>query len=236
MILISCALTYACLIASAFSTNIVHVFLLQGAFLGFAQGIAMPLYVSLPSQWFNKKRGLASGFAVSGSGIGGGVQTLIVRQLIVNLGLKKTMIIYAHMHVVAWIIAFFLIKERPLPPHLRGAKKRWMPKHIGGSFISVASSIFFGIFGYLSPYYFSSTYTKEFVTYLDPKSLLVTVPLIVMNFSRQIAGSAIGGAILSASGGDWKAVTFYSGGMQIIGAVCILYARFAKDRRLWALV
>ncbi|EEB96664.1 hypothetical protein MPER_04162 [Moniliophthora perniciosa FA553] len=53
----------------------------KGAFLGFAQGIAMPLYVSLPSQWFYKNRGLASGFAVSGSGIGGGFQTLVVRQL-----------------------------------------------------------------------------------------------------------------------------------------------------------
>uniref|UniRef100_A0A0W0EYB5 Major facilitator superfamily (MFS) profile domain-containing protein n=1 Tax=Moniliophthora roreri TaxID=221103 RepID=A0A0W0EYB5_MONRR len=325
MILISCVLTYICLLVSAFSTKIVHIFLFQGGLLGFAQGIAMPLYVSLPSQWFYKNRGLASGFAVSGSGIGGGFQTLVVRQLIVNLGLKKTMIIYAHMHVFVWIIAFLLIKERPLPPSLRGTKKRWMPKHVGGSFWSVAGSIFFGIFGYLSPYYFSSTYTKQFVTYLDPKSLLVTVPLIVMNFSLgigrivagrladyfgpinmffcsffvggllqmvfwtfaksytailvfsvlngfigswflsllpvvcaslfsleglstisgfmllanspgQIAGSAIGGAILSASGGDWKAVTFYSGGMQIIGAVCILYARFAKDRRLWALV
>ncbi|KAK7049926.1 hypothetical protein VNI00_005356 [Paramarasmius palmivorus] len=342
MILISCILAYICLLVSAFSTKVVHLFLFQGAFLGLAQGIAMPLYVSLPSQWFYKRRGLASGIAVGGVGIGAAAQSLIVRQLIVHLALRKTMIVYAHMHGTLWIIAFFLIKERPLPPYLRGAKKRWLPRNVGWSFLSVASSIFFGIFGVNSPYYFSPTYTKDIVPSLDPKSLLVTVPLIVMNISLglgriaagrladyfgpinmffssffiggllqmvlwtfarsyasilvfsvlngfiggwflsllpvvcaslfsveglstisgfmllanapgQMAGSAIGAAILSASGGDWKgtksatsvsevmfnvtkAVTLYSGGMQLVGAVCIVYARFAKDKRLWALV
>ena len=74
-------LAYLSLVASAFSTKVYHLFLSQGLFLGIAQGLAMPLYVSMPSQWFFLRRGLATGLTVSGSGIGGGAASLIIRQL-----------------------------------------------------------------------------------------------------------------------------------------------------------
>ncbi|KAF5346416.1 hypothetical protein D9758_012748 [Tetrapyrgos nigripes] len=186
MIGISCFLAYACLLASAFSTKMYHVFLFQGGLLGLSQGIALPLYVSLPSQWFDKRRGLATGIAVSGAGIGAGIESLIVRPLLVNLGLRRTMIIYSSMHALVWTIAWFLIKER-IPRGRRAntnqTKKRWLPKKVTGSFYSVALSMFFGIFGYLSPYYFSSTYTRQMAPNIDPSSLLISIPLVLMTFS-----------------------------------------------------
>lgn len=79
--MVSSILTYVTLVASAFSTKIYHIFLFQGVFLGIAQGLALPLYVSLPSQWFYRRRATATGFAVSGSGLGSGVFSIIARKL-----------------------------------------------------------------------------------------------------------------------------------------------------------
>lgn len=85
MIALSSIVTYLCLLASAFSTKILHIFLFQSVFMGLAQGLGYPLYISMPSQWFLKKRGFATGLALSGSGIGAGIGSLIVRALYVSL-------------------------------------------------------------------------------------------------------------------------------------------------------
>jgi hypothetical protein len=67
--------------------------------------------MSLPSQWFYRRRGFASGVAIGGAGIGerlvdvvpeyqtklisvpsgGGVSTLLVRKLLTVVGYKKTL-------------------------------------------------------------------------------------------------------------------------------------------------
>ncbi|KAK0447184.1 major facilitator superfamily domain-containing protein [Armillaria borealis] len=315
LLILSSILAYLCLLASAFSTKLYHIFLFQGIFLGFSHGLGMPLYMSLPSQWFLEKRGVATGLAVSGSGIGGGVSSLIVRKL-------KTMLIYSSMHAVIWIIALCLLKERVRPGQAE-EKKRWLPERVDGRFYSVAISVFIGIFGYLGPFYFSTTYTKQFVPSIGKDSILAVIPLVVMNFSAgigrilagrladyfgpiniffssfffgglfqllvwtfaktyasiivfsilnglvgcwflsllpvvcaelfgiqglstitgfmvlmnspgQMAGAPIAGAILSASGGNWVAVTIYSGGITVLGALCVLYARFSYEKRIWA--
>ena len=59
--------------------------------LGIAQGMALPLFMSLPSQWFFKRRGAASGLAIGGAGLGGGISVQILRPLLTHLGWKKTM-------------------------------------------------------------------------------------------------------------------------------------------------
>lgn len=78
----------------------------QGILVGIGQGMAMPLFMSLPSQWFYRKRGLASGLALSGAGlgkfinqsvcyissIGGGISILIVRELLERFGYKRTLL------------------------------------------------------------------------------------------------------------------------------------------------
>jgi MFS family permease len=81
MIALSCSLGYLCLLASAFATKLYQIFLFQGCLLGLSVGISMPLYMALPSQWFLRRRGLATGIAVSGAGIGGGIESLVVRPL-----------------------------------------------------------------------------------------------------------------------------------------------------------
>lgn len=47
--------------------------------------VADPLFMSLPSMWFLKRRGFATGIAVSGTGFGGAVGSLIIRSLLPKL-------------------------------------------------------------------------------------------------------------------------------------------------------
>ncbi|KAJ7908486.1 major facilitator superfamily domain-containing protein [Mycena leptocephala] len=324
MIALSGLLGYLCLLASAFVTQLYQIFLFQGCLLGISLGISMPLYMALPSQWFLRHRGLATGIATSGSGIGGGIGSLIVRPLLSNLGYKKTMLIYSTMYAVFSIIAWFMMAERRAPGYT-GIKKRWLPRKIGPEFYSITLTVFIGIFGFLSPYYFITTYVKDQIPSLNPKSLLVVAPLVVMNISGgigriiagrmadrfgpinmffmsffvgglsqmliwtfahsygaviafsviyglfgcwflgllpvvcaqifgvddlatitgfmvlanspgQLAGASIGGAVLSASGGEWKAVSLYAGCVMLLGSVCALYARFSYEKRIWAKV
>ncbi|KAJ7241673.1 major facilitator superfamily domain-containing protein [Mycena haematopus] len=321
MIALSGLLSYMCLLASAFATRLYQVFLFQGCLLGFSMGISMPLYMALPSQWFLHRRGLATGIAVAGSGIGGGIVSLIVRFLLSKLGYRNTIIIYSSACAVLWTAAWFMMAERRPPGH-KDIRKRWLPHNIGPVFYSIALSMFFGIFGYLSPYYFITTYVKSQVPTLDPTSILVVLPLVVMNMSGgagriiagrfadrfgpinmfftsfflgglfqifiwtfahsyatvivfsvmygfvgcwflgllpvvcaqlfglndlatitgfmiltnspgQLSGASIGGAVFSGSGGDWRAVSLYSGCVMLLGSSFVLYARFSHDKRIW---
>ncbi|KAJ6464040.1 major facilitator superfamily domain-containing protein [Mycena sanguinolenta] len=324
MIALSALLSYLCLLASAFVTELYQVFLFQGCLLGFSMGIAMPLYMALPSQWFFNRRGLATGIAVAGSGIGGGVDSLIVRSLLSNLGYRNTILAYSSACAILWTVAWFMLAERR-PPGFKDIQKRWLPHNIGPVFYSIALSVFVGVFGYLSPFYFITTYVKSQVPSLDPASILVVVPLVVMNmcggigrivagrfadrfgpinmfftsfffgglsqifiwtFAQsyatvivfsvvyglvgcwflnllpvvcaqlfglndlatitgfmvlanspgQLAGASIGGAVFSSSGGNWHAVSLYSGCVMLFGSSFVLYARFSHDKRIWAKV
>ncbi len=45
--------------------------------------------------------------------------------------------------------------------------------------------------------------------------------------SGNSAGAPLGGAILSATGGNWLAVSLYSGSLQIVGATVLLYGELS---------
>lgn len=76
---------------AGFAKPLWAVIVTQGCITGIGAGIAAPLFMSLPSQWFYRRRGLASGIAMGGAGLGGGISSLIVRQLLLSLGHGKTL-------------------------------------------------------------------------------------------------------------------------------------------------
>ncbi|ORY44406.1 MFS general substrate transporter [Rhizoclosmatium globosum] len=59
------------LLLSSFTTSLPLLILTQGIVFGIGASFVYLPAVSLPSQWFLKRRGLATGIAVSGSGFGG---------------------------------------------------------------------------------------------------------------------------------------------------------------------
>lgn len=137
-------------VISAFCyTSLVGYYLAQAVGVGLSIGMAMPLCMSIPSQWFDKRRGLATGIATSGSGIGGAISTTITRLLITRLGPRKTLLIMAAIQTVIIVIGWSLLKVRDVPENR--LPKHWLPGGIWRkvSWYSLAGAVFVATFGYL---------------------------------------------------------------------------------------
>ncbi|CDO77486.1 hypothetical protein BN946_scf184902.g20, partial [Trametes cinnabarina] len=58
--------------------------------------------------------------------------------------------------------------------------------------------------------------------------------LYLFNTPGYAAGAPLAGALLGATGNDWRVVAAYGGAVQIIGALCLIYARWKREPRLFA--
>ena len=150
MIAVGAVGTVLSLVTAAFCEHsLPGLFITQGVGLGFSNGLAMPLAFAIPSHWFKRRRGLATGLATSGAGLGGGISTLIIRYLLTELGPKKTLLIYAGIQAVALLAGWCLVRVRDVPENRM--PKNWLPKGIwrNVSWYSMAGSVFLGVFGFL---------------------------------------------------------------------------------------
>ncbi|GAA6001046.1 hypothetical protein JCM10207_007387 [Rhodosporidiobolus poonsookiae] len=206
------AMNFLCLIFSALCfNNLPGLFIIQGALLGCSQGLGMPLFMAISSQWFLKRRGLATGLATSGSGIGGGITSLILRGTI-TLGYRNAMLIYAGTSAVAFVVGFVCLTERhpPLKPGETRVAKNWLPSGVwsDGKFWSLMGSLGVAVFGFLCPFYFITALTKANCPQYDPDSLILAAPLIV-------------GSIVSGFGRIFSGVV-----ADVIGPVNTLFCSF----------
>ncbi|CDO68764.1 hypothetical protein BN946_scf184989.g30 [Trametes cinnabarina] len=295
-----------------FATKLWHWFMIMGVMQGIADALVYPLIVSNfeQPQWFLKYRALATGMVVAGSSIGGGISSLVFREMLTKLGLKKSLAIYTALDGALLFAAWFMISERRKPSERK--EIIWVDRSFFSDpiFWSVGVCYFFTVFGYFSPIFFLPTFTKEKLPTMS--DLLAALPVTMLNFSAAIgrtligfladrmgpvnalwavimlsgltqvlvwtfvstyagimafaimygfvcgcflslapavaaqlwgsgrlaglsgllllfnlpgnsAGAPIGGAILNGSGGNWIAVSCYSGGLQVLGATCLLY-------------
>ncbi|GAA5880297.1 hypothetical protein JCM8547_001692 [Rhodosporidiobolus lusitaniae] len=189
MIAIGSIAAIICLVISACTVDSLPcLFIFQGILLGIAHGISLPLFMTIPSQWFSKRRGLATGITVSGTGFGGGFASLIMRGILPDLGYRNSLLVYTGISAVVYVCAWFLLKTRK--PPLKAAPARFdtktgLPPGIwkDPAFWCLCLAVFFGVFGFLTPSYYLTAYTQAKVPSLDPNSLQGAVPLIVSNFS-----------------------------------------------------
>ncbi|GAA6008015.1 hypothetical protein JCM11491_006578 [Sporobolomyces phaffii] len=219
MIAIGSIASVAFLVFSALAVeSLPALFVIQGLLLGFCHGISLPLFMTLPSQWFSKRRGLATGITVSGTGFGGGFGSLIMRGLLPRLGYRNSLLIYAGISAFTYFIAWFLLETRR-PPVRKVPQsfdtKTGLPPGIwkDGAFYSLLTCVFVGVFGFLTPPYYLTAFTTEQCPQLDPNSLAPSVPLIVSNFTLGI-GRVFSGFLADFFGPvNCLFVSFFAGGI-----------------------
>ncbi|KAJ3123471.1 hypothetical protein HK100_011594 [Physocladia obscura] len=124
MIFIGVCISSLGLIIASFCTNSAWKLMLTQGFL-FGIGSSMSYFpaVSVPSQWFNKKRSIATGVAVSGSGIGGLAMSQIIQALINKFDVPWTLRIIAIINFIGITTVLPFMKTRI--PASRGSKTDW---------------------------------------------------------------------------------------------------------------
>ncbi|KAG0040250.1 hypothetical protein BGZ82_004254 [Podila clonocystis] len=85
------------LVLASFSTKIWHLYMTQGVLFGIGASMIYYPGVAVPSQYFNRRRGLAMGIAVSGAGAGGFVLAPLTNALIDRVEVFWTLRILALM-------------------------------------------------------------------------------------------------------------------------------------------
>ncbi|KAI0758964.1 MFS general substrate transporter [Fomes fomentarius] len=104
------------------------------------------------------------------------------------------------------------------------------------SFVSTYAGIMaFGImYGFVCGCFLSLSPAVSAQLYGSSRLAGLSGLMLLFNLPGNSAGAPLGGAILSATGGNWLAVSMYSGSLQIIGASVLLYARFKREPKLFA--
>lgn len=90
---ISTFLTVFGVMMASLSTRYYQFLLSHGVCTGIGIGLTFLPVVTLPNQWFNKRRGLAVGIAIGGSSAGGVIWPIVANQLlnVVKIGYPWTM-------------------------------------------------------------------------------------------------------------------------------------------------
>ena len=99
-------ITYAMYSRATSITMFYGISLIVGLCLGLCGMVPMS---TLLTRWFNEKRGLATGLAFTGSGVGGMILQPIIGQLIANVGWRQTYLILGVLRflvVVPCVIVF----------------------------------------------------------------------------------------------------------------------------------
>jgi len=119
--LIGIVLQTAGFIAASFAYRIWHLYLSQGLLIGLGLGFIFVPCTPIVSQWFSKKRTLATGIGSAGSGVGGLLFSFGIQAMIDNISLAWSFRITAAICGVMNLLATALIRNRNAaikPPQL----------------------------------------------------------------------------------------------------------------------
>lgn len=100
------------LLLASISNSVWQLYLTQGAICGIGYSFSFVAGVSVVGQWFKRRRGLAVGIAVSGSGLGQFVLAPITQLLISEFGWRQTLRILALIVFVGMSLCSKLIRRK----------------------------------------------------------------------------------------------------------------------------
>ncbi|EJT99722.1 MFS general substrate transporter [Dacryopinax primogenitus] len=221
-----CVVAVLAMLTASFSTTLWQFFLTQGLLQGCCTGLILPIAMAAPSQWFLRRRALATGIVIAGSSFGGGLASLVAQQLLTHIGLRNTLLTYTGVHAVLMSSSLLMIRDRPHPksPRFTHARIQWVDASLFRRplFWLVALSVTISTLGYLGPYFYIEQYTLTYLPSLDPA--LASLPAAMMNFSAAIGRSLIG--LLADKIGVLNA---FIGSLFIAGCMQLLVWNFAHS-------
>jgi MFS family permease len=112
------------LITGYFASDLWHIYLLYGVFIGGGMSMSgFALHGALMPRWFQKKRGLATGIALAGGGVGILFFFPLIERLIAHLGWRMTYLIFGVAVLAVMVpLKFLILRNGPgdVGQHLDG--------------------------------------------------------------------------------------------------------------------
>ncbi|KAL1916792.1 uncharacterized protein VTP21DRAFT_5496 [Calcarisporiella thermophila] len=180
-------------IVASFATKLWHIFLTQGFLFGLGISLVYFPSISLPAQHFEKKRGVAMGVALSGSGLGGLAFSPLVRFLIDRAGLQWSLRALALLGLIFLPIAVFLARPRVTSTSRRSANGRYINIDfhvINTKLVLLLCCTFFNSFGYNTPYFMLNGYARFIGMNADMAAILTGIMPGINSVGRVVLGLA----------------------------------------------
>lgn len=174
------------LLLASFSVSYWQLIITQGVLFGLACPIAFYPALTIINHHFSVKKGIATGMAVSGSGIGGLVFSPLMRFLVTRYNSSWTLFVLAFMGFCIIILSSIFLKPR-LPPASRG-EMRYRLIICDPAFVRLFLIAIFSSMGYFVPYIF----IPSFAVYNGMSALQGSIALGLMNGASAIGRITLG--------------------------------------------
>lgn len=134
------------LITASFATRVWHLYLTQGALVGFGIGCTFIPTMGILAQWFTKRRSLVYGISSAGVGVGGLIFSFGVRWMLSNLTLAWSLRAMGAITCLMTLLATFLIRSRDeyVQPRNRGFDTKLLRRYDCLLLLSWAFIVFLG--------------------------------------------------------------------------------------------
>ncbi|KAG0001087.1 hypothetical protein BGZ65_003812 [Modicella reniformis] len=175
------------MIMASFAQNVWQLYLSQGLMFGFGAGMALFNSVAIPVQWFDKKRGLASGITVAGSGLGGATLASLNRWIISRAGYKWALRTMGISSITIVLSVLFCIRAR-IPPRKRGGPLLDVSMFKDRGFTLMYLMGMLVTFGYLVPVFLLPKFAVDLGLTPEVGSSLVSIFAGVNAVSRILLG------------------------------------------------
>jgi MFS family permease len=156
MAVIGGIIQFASLMLASFSQQYWQFLLLQGVLFGLGCAISYFPALTLISHWFDKKKGTATGIAVSGAGMGGLVVAPVIRSLISSIGIPGTLRALAAFCGIVTILSGLTLKSLRAKSSQKPMDYRKILKDV--RFIKLFVMAAFSSTGYFIPFFFAPTF------------------------------------------------------------------------------
>ncbi|KAI8897002.1 major facilitator superfamily domain-containing protein [Globomyces pollinis-pini] len=158
-----CVFGGSCIILSGFlaasATEYWQLLLSQGVLFGIGCSLAFYPGLTIISHYFSKRKGLAIGIAVSGSGLGGLAVAPLLRYSISHFGVANALRYMGLIGGVIILLCAIALKPR-LPKSNRGDFK-YKTILYDSKFIRLFLMVTFSMFGYFIPFFFVPSFAVE---------------------------------------------------------------------------
>ncbi|KAK3846496.1 MAG: major facilitator superfamily domain-containing protein [Linnemannia gamsii] len=179
-------------VAASFATTAWHLYLTVGFLYGFGGCLMYFTCISVLARYFNKRRGVVVGIAISGSGIGSSVMAPLLHHMLYSIGFPWTMrIMGACMFVSLTGAACFVRPYRPAPLDVAGGGSPSLDftlfRNTRYTLIFISTNLFTLV--YLAPILLTPTYATSIVNLTPAQgALMITIVSSVGIVSRIVIG------------------------------------------------